>query len=199
MAYENITVQIMLGGKSTRMGRDKATVELEGKTLLERALESWAEFGKSVQLSVGPEDRKVLAPRGIRAVADIYPERGPLGGLHAGLAACETELLLLVAVDTPFLTPAIAQALVPAMEEGEADACVYSLAGRPQPLFGLYRKSCLPAAEELLAAGENRMNALLRRVETVYLPGGGVQRFFVNLNTPEELADAREKGVDGVH
>lgn len=188
MERSRVTVQIMLGGKSTRMGRDKALAVLGGRTLLTRALERWRDYGGGVQLSVGPAARAVLAPPGVPAVADVYRERGPLGGLHAGLQACPTELLLLVAVDSPFLTPALADGLLAAI--GGADACVYTLEGRPQPLFGLYRSTCLPAAERLLAAGENKMGLLLRRVETVCLPAGDPAPFR-NLNTPEELAQAQ--------
>lgn len=193
MGYDNLTVQIMAGGKSTRMGADKAQVLLDGKTLLDRALERWAGFGRALQLSVGPAQRAVLAPEGVRAVADVYPERGPLGGLHAGLLSCETELLLLVAVDSPFVTEELADALVEMSGQVPGDAWVYSLEGRPEPLFGLYRKSCLPVAEELLEAGENKMGILLRRVNTEYLLGTGKQQFFVNLNTPEELAQAQTR------
>lgn len=188
MPHENLTVQIMLGGKSTRMGRDKALVELNGRTLLELALTKWQGFGQSLQLSVGPERRAALAPEGVPAVADIYPERGPLGGLHAGLLACPTELLLLTAVDSPFVTAELAEGLLAAI--GPADACVYTLDGRPQPLFGLYRTTCLSTAEELLRRNENKMGLLLRRVDTVYLAAEDPAPFR-NLNTPEELAAAR--------
>lgn len=187
MNRQDVTVQIMLGGLSSRMGRDKALVTLGGKTLLERAVERWSGYGGGLQLSVGPAERAALAPEGIAAVADIYPERGPLGGLQAGLSACKTPLLLLVAVDCPFLTPALADGLVEAM--GEADACVYTLEGRPQPLFGLYRVTCAQGAEEMLLQGDNRMRLLLDRESTVYLPTEDAAPFR-NLNTPEELAAA---------
>lgn len=188
MPHENLTVQIMLGGKSTRMGRDKALVELNGRTLLDLALSRWRGFGRMLQLSVGPKERAALAPEGVPAVTDVYPERGPLGGLHAGLLACRTDLLLLTAVDSPFVTAELAEGLLAAI--GTADACVYTLDGQPQPLFGLYRRSCLSAAEELLRAEENKMGRLLRRVDTVYLEADDPAPFR-NLNTPAELAAAR--------
>ena len=195
MTKHNVTVQIMAGGRSTRMGRDKATVELGGKTLLRRALDTWQDFGAAVQLSVGPDERMALAPEGVRPVADIYPERGPMGGLHAGLLACDTDLLLLVAVDSPYVTRELAEALVEVAERTGADACVYTVDGRPQPLFGLYRKSCLPAVCALLEGGEQKMGLLLRTVQTEFLLGAGKECCFVNLNTPEELARA-ENGAD---
>ena len=82
MERAQVTVQIMLGGRSVRMGRDKALVCLSGKTLLERAVERWSGYGGAFQLSVGPASRAALAPAGVETVADVYPERGPLGGLH---------------------------------------------------------------------------------------------------------------------
>ena len=153
MRRDDVTVQIMLGGLSTRMGRDKALVTLGGQTLLDRALARWQGYGAGVQLSVGAAERRALAPRGIPAVADVYPERGPLGGLHAGLKVCPTELLLLVAVDCPFLAHEQADGLLAAI--GTADACVYTLDGHLQPLFGLYRrKSCATPTETLILHGD---------------------------------------------
>jgi molybdopterin-guanine dinucleotide biosynthesis protein A len=189
MYHKEVTVQIMLGGQSTRMGRDKALVQLDGRTLLDWALDRWRDFGP-LQLSVGAGARTVLAPEGIPAVADVYPRRGPLGGLHAGLTACRTDLLLLTAVDSPFVTPEMAEGLLNGL--GGADACVYTLDGRPQPLFGLYRTRCLPVAQALLEAGENKMRLLLEQVDTVYLPARDPAPFR-NLNTPEELAAAQSK------
>lgn len=192
MTRKNVTVQIMLGGQSTRMGTDKALVTLGGRTLLERAVERWQDYGGVLQLSVGHEDRAGLAPSGVTAVADVYPQRGPMGGLHAGLRVCDTEYLLLTAVDSPFVTCEMADQLLAAAEESACDACVYTLDGKPQPLFGLYRKSCLSVAEELLEAGENKMGLLLRRVDTRYLVGAD-EALFRNLNTPEELAEAEKQ------
>lgn len=188
----DVTVQIMAGGRSTRMGRDKALVELGGRTLLQRALDTWQNYGGAVQLSVGAAERGALAPAGIPAVADRYRDCGPLGGLHAGLLECRTELLLLTAVDCPFVTAELADGLLAAI--GRADACVYTAAERLQPLFGLYRRTCLAPAAELLAAGEYKMGLLLRRVETIRLPAADPAPFR-NLNTPEEL-EREERGCD---
>ena len=190
---KSVTVQVMLGGRSVRMGRDKALVELGGKTLLDRAIHTWQPYGGGFQLSVGDSSRRVLAPRGITAVADVYPDRGPLGGLHAGLRACSTPLLLLTAVDCPFLTPAQADGLLEAI--GTADACVYTLEGYPQPLFGLYRKNCLTLAETLLLGGDNRMSTLLSWVHTIALPAPD-PALFRNLNTPSDLESAEKEGCN---
>ena len=191
MEHPEITVQIMAGGRSSRMGQDKALVRLGGQTLLERAVETWSDWGGGLFLSVGHPERAALAPKGAVPVADRYPDCGPLGGLHAGLAVCPTPLLLLCAVDTPLLGPEQAEGLAAAI--GTADACVYTVEGRPQPLFGLYRTTtCLPVAERLLAAGERRMRTLLVQVNTAELPAPDETRFR-NLNTPEELRKMEEE------
>lgn len=189
MLHDKLTVQIMLGGLSTRMGKDKATVTLGGKTLLERAVARWQGYGAGVQLSVGAAERKTLAPAGMTAVADIYPERGPLGGLHAGLHECPTDLMLMVAVDSPYLTQAHADRLLEAI--GNADACIYTVDGRPQPLFGLYRRGCATPAETLILHGNNRMTELLGWVNTVFVEAEDAAPFR-NLNTPEDVAAAEQ-------
>ena len=190
MLHDELTVQIMLGGLSTRMGTDKALVTLGGKTLLERAILRWQGYGAAIQLSVGAAERKALAPAGMAAVADIYPERGPIGGLHAGLHDAPTELMLLVAVDSPYLTQAHADRLLESI--GNADACIYTIDGRPQPLFGLYRRSCMTPAETLILHGDNRMTNLLGWVNTVMIPAEDSAPFR-NLNTPEDLAAAERE------
>lgn len=187
MEHESVTVQIMLGGRSTRMGRDKALVELGGRTLLDRALDRWREYGAGVQLSVGNPERRAMAPEGMPAVTDFYPDRGPLGGStpaahlsHPAAAAHRGGLPLPHPRPGGWLLAAI----------GTGDASVYTLDGRPQPLFGLYRRTCLPEAAGMLAVGENKLRLLLDRVDTVYLPTADPDPFR-NLNTPEELERAR--------
>ena len=192
MKQSKVTVQIMMGGKSARMGTDKAFVELDGKTLLEHAVEGWKDYGAALQLSVGPAERLSLAPEGIPAIADIYTDCGPIGGLHAGLQACKTEYLLLVAVDTPFLTHELADKLVEVAEEFDCDACTYVLdGGMPQPLFSLYRVSCLPAAEDMIRSGFFNMSRLLSFVYTERMCPPD-REAFRNLNTPEDVAAAKE-------
>ncbi|HCO62891.1 MAG TPA: hypothetical protein DIT49_05795 [Clostridiales bacterium] len=194
MLHQQVTVQIMLGGLSRRMGRDKALVELGGKTLLERAISRWQGYGAGIQLSVGAAERRVLAPNGIPAIPDVYPERGPLAGVHAGLRACPTPLLLVVGVDSPYHTYAQADALLEAI--GTADAAVYTLEGVRQPLFGLYHQRCMSPAETLLLNGDNRMASLLDWVHTVELDTQEADTFR-SLATPDDLAQAQRQ-ADGL-
>ena len=188
MNKRDLTVQIMLGGLSTRMGQDKALVKLGGETLLERAVETWKGYGSGIQLSVGAPERKALAPAGIPAIPDIYPDRGPLAGLHAGLRACTTSWMQLVSVSCPFLTPAQADVLWKNI--GDSDVCVFTIDGVAQPLFGLYRKRCMSIAETMMLNGDYNINALLSWAHTVYIPAEDAQ-VFRSLDTPQELAQAQ--------
>lgn len=191
MDHAALTVQIMAGGQSLRMGRDKAGLALRGRSLLERAIQRWDGWGHALVVAIGGMERAAVVPPGIRAVFDERLGCGPLEGFYRGALACRTELLLLCAVDTPFLTPAHAAPLCAAI--GQADACVYTIDGRPQPLFGLYRPArCAAVAQALLDSGARKMRLLLDRVDTVTLPAPDPAAF-LNINTPQELraADAR--------
>lgn len=190
MLHDQLTVQIMMGGLSSRMGTDKALVTLGGKTLLDRAISRWQGYGAALQLAVGAAERKVLAPAGIPAVADVYPERGPLSGLHAGLRASPTELLLLVAVDNPYLTQAHADRLLEAI--GDADACIYVVNGQKKPLFGLYRRRCANVAETMILRGDCQMTNLPDWVNTVTVAADDPAPFH-SLDTPDEVAEAEDQ------
>lgn len=184
-----LTALILAGGKSSRMGRDKTLLRLGGQTLLERACAFGQALSAEVLVAGGDPAHFDRLPDGCRAVPDETPGLGPLGGLCAGLAAMESELALVWAADMPFLSAEAALRLRSAI--GGADACAYAPDGVPEPLFALYRKSCLAPARAHLARGELRLRALLRAVECVLLAPQDAS-LFVNLNTPEEFARAQK-------
>lgn len=153
---------ILAGGHSSRMGADKTTLPFGGRTLLERAADFWRGFGglDGILIAVGSESHLLPLPDGCRPVYDLYPNCGPAAGLHAAFRQTDAELLYISAVDMPFLTP---EAVLPAPD---GDAAVYTRKGRPEPLFGVYRRSCLPLLEENLRMGEYRMTVLLDALRT---------------------------------
>ncbi len=166
------------------MGRDKMKMELGGLTFPQRAAMFWAKLCPEVLIASGYPGHLAKTPPGVREVYDVYPHRGPLGALHAGLLASNTELVFFCAGDMPCLSASAALELIRSI--GSADACIYLNRGRPEPLFGLYRKTCLPAAERLLEENDNSMHSLLRAVDTVYAETSR-QEIFTNLNTPEDV------------
>ena len=187
-----MTVVILAGGQSRRMGRDKLCLTLGGETLLQRALRRYGEVFPKVLVSVaGPEKFPELG--GIR-VFDAYPGAGPLAGLHAGLLAAGEDVFL-TGADMPFSSPE--KALELASLCGDADACVLTDdAGRWEPLFGYYRFSVLPKVEEQLFSGRRSMGALLgavrlREVSPAELGEGPDSPLARNVNIPEDYEKLR--------
>jgi len=174
---------ILCGGRSSRMGADKAVMDWNGQTLLARAADFWrAQPGiDAVLAAVGKDDHLPDLPPDVIPVYDVYPGQGPMAGLHAAFTQTAAELLFVSAVDMPFLR---SDAL---LSPPEGDAAVYVKDGRPDPLFGVYRRRCLPALETALAAGRNKMSDLLASLDTAYIPlPPALASLLDNLNTPED-------------
>ncbi len=106
--FSDVTVFILAGGKSTRMGTDKAFVPLDGRTLLARALDLARSVSSEVRIVGDKEKFAPFAP----VVEDIFPGCGPLGGIHAALRSSQTDLNVVLAVDVPFVSLALLQYLI---------------------------------------------------------------------------------------
>lgn len=176
-------------------GKDKAFLELGGRTLLVHALELAASVSREVYI-VG-ESAKFAAFGNV--VEDIYRQRGPLGGIHAALARSTKELNLMLAVDLPFIEPAFLSYLVSQAREQGAMVTVPQAQGRWQPLCAVYRREFGEVAEQSLREGRNKIDALFLPSltwavsEEEMLRHGFSLQMFRNLNTPEELQSARDQ------
>jgi len=195
-ASPDLTAFILAGGKSTRMGADKAFVTLHGRTLLERALELARSVAADVRIVGDPAKFAAFAP----VVEDVFPGCGPLGGIHAALRASRTELNLMLAVDVPFVSQALLQYLIGrAREVASATVTVARMSGW-QPLCAVYRREFADAAEEALRAGRCKIDLLFAADSTLVIPEeeleavGFSQKMFRNLNTREELETVRRDG-----
>jgi len=202
-ALPDVTAFILAGGKSTRMGADKAFVMFGGRdtsnrTLLARALELARSVASDV-LIVG--DAAKFAPFA-PVVEDVFRECGPLGGIHAALRASRTELNLILAVDLPFVAPALLQYLIKRAGESDAAVTVAQTGGRWQPLCAVYRRQFADAAEQALRAGRYKIDALFEAGRTQVIgekeleAAGFPANMFRNLNTREELQAAQGEDVD---
>src|SRR5580698_8383729 len=132
----DLTAFILAGGKSTRMGADKAFVVLDGRTLLARALELARSVTSEVKIVGDAAKFATVAP----VVEDVFRECGPLGGIHAALRSSQTELNLILAVDVPFVLPALLQYLIRRAHNAAALATVAQAGGHWQPLCAVYRR-----------------------------------------------------------
>lgn len=186
---------ILVGGASRRMGQDKAQLRLGHETIVERIANQLSPVTSSVTLVGSPQ---VYPGHSLPTVPDVYEKWGALGGIHAALSAAETDWIIVVACDLPFVTRDLFARLKSFAKES-VDAIVPIQAdGRPQPVCALYhRETCLPEIERLVSAGEHTPRALLANVRTRYVEFSelselpGVENFFLNLNTPEDFARAK--------
>ncbi len=190
-----VTGFILAGGQSTRMGADKAFLQLGGETLLARLLKAVSAVAAEVRI-VGS-----TAKFGDYAavVEDIYPHRGPLGGIHAALKHTATDLNLMLAVDLPFVEIRFLDYLISRARASRAAVTVPRAGGGWQPLCAVYRRAFATVAEESLLKGRNKIDAVFAdvEVETVEeneLIGAGFSpSMFGNLNTPADWEQARNR------
>lgn len=184
-----LTGLVLAGGGSTRMGRDKALLEVGGRRLVDRvgaALEAVC-----AEVLVASGDGRRLAGLPWPQVADAQPDAGPLAGILAGLRGATTPLVAVVAVDMPRASPPLLLHLA-ALWAGEP-AVVPVAAGRPQPLHAVWAADAAGRVAALLAAGERsptRAVAALgaRLAGPSELPEAERDgRFAVNINRPADL------------
>jgi len=201
---------ILAGGLSSRMGADKSRLAIDGTGILQLLVKRFGEaMGRVIvvvrpdqqpPLSVPSRDRTVSAPTeetGIERLTiaqDIYPGVGPLGGLHAGLAASPDDENFVLACDMPFAEPRLAVFILSRL--AGRDAAVPMPARGPEPLYAAYRKSCLPTIQSSIEAGRLRVREALRDLNVVYVPEEEMRpldpdlRSFRNINTPEDYREA---------
>lgn len=189
---------ILAGGQSARMGTDKSAIELDGLAFLDRVLAAVRPVARLIAIVGG-------GPRftELTALPDRRPGLGPLAGIETALAACAADRALIVACDLPFVTSALLELLI-SREEAGPDGAVIPLDsdGRVSPLCGVYPRSALPLVEELLDGGERTPRALLVRISTDLVPFSdyahleNAGQLLRNVNTPEDLADARRIAED---
>jgi molybdenum cofactor guanylyltransferase len=200
MVYSQVSGFVLAGGKSTRMGQDKAALSLNGHTLLEHALAVLRGVCRDVAILGKYELYGALAP----VYEDIFPGCGPLGGIHAALSNSQTQYNIIIAVDTPFIMPEFLSYLVERAIASAAVVTTPEIDDYTQPLCTVYSLDFLPIAERALISGCYKIVPLFPRDKTLVIREAELRRFafaaemFENLNTPEDMARARRRvsGLD---
>jgi molybdopterin-guanine dinucleotide biosynthesis protein A len=181
----SVTGVVLAGGESRRMGRDKAFLELGGRPLIEIVVERMARVCAEVLVVAG--DTRPYAGLGVAVVGDRFRGVGVLGGLHAGLEAAAHDLALAVGCDMPFLNPALLRVFVGWVEG--FDVALLRQGEQVEPLHAVYRRTCLPAMEAAIRAGQRRVISFFPQVRVRYIPSDDVTpldpalRSFRNVNT----------------
>jgi molybdopterin-guanine dinucleotide biosynthesis protein A len=188
-----MTGVLLAGGRSRRMGTDKAQLRVHGELVLPRLAERLGSCCDEVVVVRRARQELPALPGGVRVVEDLVPAMGPLGGLLTGLAAASTPFVFLAACDLPMLDPALIRWLA-AQPPGPADVLLPQRDGHPEPTHAIYGARCLGAIKQAMLSGELGMGTWLgslrvervpeERWRTVHPDG----RSFLNVNTPEDLA-----------
>jgi len=174
---------VLTGGRSSRMGRDKALMAYGDHTLAEHVARVVERACGSVVLVGCPERYRALS---YPAIEDVLPEQGPLGGIQTALSASSAEWNLVVACDMPLITEVLLESLLEAAGQCAGDCIVpVSPDGRLQPLCALYRRRCLGTVSSLLGRGVRKMREAIPQLSPILLPIRS-EAPFRNLNTPQE-------------
>ena len=191
-----LTVAIIAGGKSTRMGRDKAFVELLDKPLIESILTQVSALGQQQTILVTnqPESYAYL---GLPMYADVLPDKGSLGGIYTALHYSHTLHTLTVACDMPFLNPALLRHMIGLCADDAVDVIVPRVEGYPEGLHAIYSQRCVQPIRARLEMDRLKVIGFYDSVRVRMLDEAEWQPFdpkglsFYNVNTPDELAAAR--------
>ena len=185
IVYSDVTGVLLAGGKSTRMGCDKVSLEVSGQTVFSRSLDFLQQLFSRVIIA---GNRPELALPGIPAIPDIYPGSA-LGGLHTGLKYAGTDWVFVIPCDMPYPDSHIVDLLF-RMHEG-ADVVVPQTPGGYEPVFAFYHKRCLPVFEDALKRGRKSIFALYQQLNVRFLDWqnmpAGWEKSMLNINTPKDL------------
>jgi molybdenum cofactor guanylyltransferase len=190
---------LLAGGKSTRMGENKAFIDFRGQTLLDRARTTLSAACGNVTIVGSLVDFAHYDS----VVSDIFIGCGPLAGIHAALSHSSAELNIMLAVDMPFVSPGLLGFLLREAQYGaEASAAIVTVPQTSrglQPLCAVYRRGFARVAEHAIRSGKYKIDAAfadipIHVIDTVELTAAGFsEKDFFNVNTPQDRRTADER------
>jgi len=184
-----VSVAILAGGQSKRMGRNKALLTVGGQLLIERVINRVQPL--TDDLIVSTNSPKKYAHFGLRCVVDVYPNKAALGGIYSALRAAHYPHVLVVACDMPLLNKALLQYLIDLASTVDAVVPIVN-PPHPEALHAVYSKKSIPAVEILLKNNDLRVSHLFDNISVRYVDRNEIAPFdpeflsFVNVNTPDD-------------
>src|SRR4030067_2689864 len=195
----NMTGIILTCGKSSRMGRNKAFLKVNGEVIIEKITRLFkALFDEVILVSSSPDEYKYL---NTKIVADIYPKSGSLIGIYSGLYYASSQYAFVAVCDMPFLKKDFIEYLIK-QKDGYDIVIPFSPDGQ-QPLHAIYSKSCLKPMEDQIKKGVLKIVDILPRLSVRYVKEDEIIPFdpefksFFNVNTPSEFQKAEEMTAKG--
>ena len=202
---------LLAGGKSSRMGRDKSALPVNGEPLWQHQL-AILHATDPAQLFISGKSDGPYADCGVEILADEFPGCGPLGGIATALRRCTSDLLLVLAVDMPAMTAGFLRTLleqshrtalgiVPSVaddvrRQARTSAAMNARELHPEPLAAVYLRAALAVADECLRTGERKLETFIRELEaqglaTIRPVEAGETALFTNWNTPDDVPRGR--------
>jgi molybdenum cofactor guanylyltransferase len=200
---------VLAGGRSRRLGQDKRQLRQGGAarpTLLEQTVQIAARLCPDVVVVLN--DPQSWAKLPVRLVPDVYPDGGALGGIYAGLLAAHNDYALVLACDMPFLSTELLHAMLARRREYDVLAPRSLRPGTTrntldlEPLHAISSKACLEPMRAMLERGQRQVTAFFSQVRVVYVEPEEIRHYdpagrsFVNVNTPEQLAEVAARSHD---
>jgi len=184
-----VSIAVLAGGQSKRMGQEKAFLEVGGQRVIERVLATVGPLSDDCFISTNSPAK--YEEFGLRLVSDIYPGKAALGGIYSVIQAARYPTVLVVACDMPFLQADLLEYLMNLAPTADVVVPVVN-PSQPETLHAVYAKRCLPAIESRLVANRLRIIGFFDEVSVRYVERKKIAEFdpefhsFVNMNTPSE-------------
>jgi len=186
----NINGIILAGGKSSRMGTDKALLKIGNKTLLEILFEKLNPFCRTVLISTNNPEIKI---EGAKIIKDKIKNTGPAGGIYSALSASESEKNIIVSVDTPFVTKELFDFLLK-NNTSKTEVLIISEKNKLHPLIGIYSKQVSEIFSEEIKIGNYKIRDIIKKTRHKILDISEKtfynENLLKNINTPEDYNSA---------
>lgn len=199
--FFGMTSIILAGGKSSRLGRNKAFQVVNGKSLIQRVIDRLTMLSTEIIIvTANGEAIPCYSTVETKTVADIYPEKGPLVGIYSGLIASSSSRSIVVGCDTPFLSTGLLEYMT--RIDSTFDVVVPRISNKLEPLCAVYSNNCSGPIQKLLEQNELRIDKLFSMVKVKYVEEDVVNRFdpghlsFFNINSQPDLDRARKLAAD---
>lgn len=187
-----VTSIVLAGGKNLRLGRNKALEAIDGKSLIGYVIERLRPLASQILMVTSQEQSELSVACEAETLIDLYPGRGPLGGIYTGLLSSRSSHNIVVACDMPFLNTELLSYMIEL--SGDFDAVVPRLGeGMAEPLHAIYSKRCLGKMKMRLERNQLGVHSFLNTVRVRYIERAECQRLdsqllsFFNINYQSDL------------
>ena len=190
-----VSIAVLAGGQSKRMGQNKAFLEVDQRPVIERVITSVSSL--TDDLFIGTNAPELYAQFGLRMEPDVYPNKAALGGIYSAIHAARHPNVLILACDMPFLNRALLQYLIGLAPSADVVAPLIT-PPQPETMHAIYSKACLPAIQSRLKANKLRIIGFFDEVLVRYVNREEVSGFdpnfysFTNMNTPADWEHVKE-------